>query len=378
MFKRFFLLVVAVLVPISSGTLDYVGGENLILPFQGLSAHAEVFVEGQYAYVLLSDYVDMNVQTPSLLFVVDVSNPSTPTTISSVELPPDARGIVVRDGYAYVGFYNMTPGRDDDGFRIIDVRNPLKLIVIGGEGLSLPGHGQGVQIQGNYAYMSFFQDEDGGNKGFRAIYIANPSNPVVVGGENLLLPKHGRPVFVSGEYAYLPFYQETAGYEGLLIVSLHDPSNPVVVGGQNLFLPAQCRPVFVSGGYAYLGCEGNESEASGLFAINISNPESPVIVDVTPEGTGSGPEIFVDGNHLYTGGDLWDVSVPSDLKKLAAISPGHDPANGGVWGVFVSGDYLYLGYQGNATCVVQDALRIFKSEPKISWITRILRIWGLR
>lgn len=337
--------------------LTEVGGDELTFSFPEPTGHAEVYVSGNYAYLVLSSYASgFPTDASSTLSIIDVSNPSKPRTISTINVLPDARSVTVSGRYAYIGGYNFSGG-NYDGLDIIDISNPYAPIIIGGNNLFLPSHGQGVRIMGKYAYTSFYQDAANTDV-FRIIDISDSQNPRVVSGQNLTLPRGGRPVFVSGNYAYLPFGQETSGTDGFRILDISNPANPQIVGGSNLSLPADCRAITVSGSHAYLSCHGTDghSEEGRTLVIDVSNPTTPQIVSSSTQVLGM--ELFLAGDYLYSGSGVFNVSSSTNIEYITNYSV--SSTLGTVWGMFVSGGYLYVGLQGNAATVVQDAFRVFQ------------------
>ncbi len=350
--------------------LNNVGGEGINFDYPYLSAHGEVAVADGYAYVLVSSYSTGNSDDdPSLLVIFNVSNPANAQMLSKIELPPDARGLVVRGNYLFVGLYNMS-GSPYDALRIVDVADKKNPIIIGGQNLALPGHCQGVQASkdGNWVYMSFYQIDIDTTNGFRVIDAHDKSNPISVGGENLVLPPSGRPAFLDRDdenYVFLPFYQDSTGTNGVRIVYVGDKANPVSVGGENLVLPGNCRAVWssIKRGYAYISSEGTDSEGR-LSVIKISDLTNLKEVGYT---TGGFTEIWLveEQNLIYSTGDFVDINNPKKPKIKLNFRTGNNPENGEIWGICYSDDHFYVVYQGNSLNVVPDPLRIYKKPQPI-------------
>jgi len=84
----------------------------------------EVFVLGDYAYLLLS-FVGQGI-----LEIVNVSNPASPTKVGEYTLPGRARDLYVSEGstYAYVAYY---ASGTNQGFQILDVSDPTRVKLLG-------------------------------------------------------------------------------------------------------------------------------------------------------------------------------------------------------------------------------------------------------
>jgi len=100
------------------------------------------------------------------LLIVDVSNPASPSTVSSLGTPGSVYDVAVENGFAYLAAFN-------EGLRIIDVSNPFDPIELGYFNTS--GEAHNVVVDGGYAYVA-----DWGS-GLRVIDVSSPSTPVETG-----------------------------------------------------------------------------------------------------------------------------------------------------------------------------------------------------
>ncbi len=269
-------------------------------------ASVAVAVVGGFAYV--ADY------GPTLR-VIDVSAPSTPVEVGSLNTPSSAdsfEDVAAAGNYAYVA-------DGADGLRVIDVSTPSAPVEVGL--LNIPGGANAVAVAGNYAYVA--EDYPGD---LRVIDVSTPSAPVEVG----LLNYHwGFDVVVEGNYAYV------AQFNRLAVIDVTDPSTPVEVGE---FLGARSGPFAVAGNYAYM----LDTNYDILRVIDVSTPSAPVEVgsldnDLWPSG------VAVEGNYAYlaagyAGLRVIDVSTPSAPVEVNSLNtPG-----GYARGVAVAGGYTYV------------------------------------
>lgn len=114
-----------------------------------------------------------------------------------------------------------------------------------------------VAAKGDTAYF--------GNGGYLDIVdFSDPANPIELG--KVLVPGHVEGVAVNGGYTYV-----VNEYDGLHVIDVSDPSNPFEVGyfdtGHNAY------SVAMSESYAYVG-------GDGLHVIDVSDPTNPFEVVV--------------------------------------------------------------------------------------------------
>lgn len=158
--------------------------------------------------------------------VVDVSVPSAPVVIGTVETSIGAYHIAAANGLAYLpaGY----------GLRIIDLAHPSSPPALGT--LSVPGWAVGVAVAGDIAYVA-------NQRGVLAIDIADRTRPTVVG--NLDTPDGTGALDVAGGRAYV------AGYEGgVHVVDIADPGQPVLL--KSVPVASSATDIQVQGRYAYV------------------------------------------------------------------------------------------------------------------------------
>ena len=248
------------------------------------------------------------------------------TRVALIDTPGAPMDIVVQDGFAYVA---DGPG----GFQIIDVRNPLRPVIVG----SLPpigstGPGQ-VTVQGHHAFLG----EE--TRGLRIVDISNPSAPkdvTVFPSQNWVLG-----VTVSGSRAFLTEYQY-----GLEIVDIANPTQPVALARYPI--PGQARQVWAEGNLAYVAIERSIGE---LQVLDLTNPTQPVLLGSTGI-TPSPRDLKAQGRYAFVAAEynegLQTVDVGDPRNPVAFIPiPGS-----AAWGLEVSGNRAYLS--GSSGLVVWD------------------------
>ena len=157
---------------------------------------SDFVVSGNYAFLLGSE-----------LTSVDISNPTQPTVVSSIGLPPSgANRIAVSGSYAFlVG----------DSLTVVTLSNPASphIIAIGG------AWGNTIAISDNYAII-------GGAPGLQIFDITIPVVPQWVA--TLALTDSITGITATGNYVYI-----TCGNSGLRVINFANPSLPHEVGYYN-------------------------------------------------------------------------------------------------------------------------------------------------
>jgi hypothetical protein len=293
-------------------------GNPSILATISLGASSQSsYVSGKYAY---------SAAGTAGLKITDISDPSTPVSISSYDTSGNATDVAVSGKYAYVA-------DGASGLQIIDISNIKVPNLIGT--YDTTGNANSVYVSGKYAYIA------GGNAGLQAIDISNPSAPIQVGVYDTL--GLATEVFVVGKYAYI------AGYSaGLQIIDVSDPTAPNLVGTYDT--AGGSYGVYVSGKYAYVA-----DDTGGLQIINISTPTAPTLVGGYNTGI-TGANVYVSGKYAYltdyTNDALivFDVSNPATPKIVGSLSG----VTSTPWGVVVSGKYAFISSLGGNSLQIID------------------------
>jgi hypothetical protein len=237
-----------------------------------------VVASGNYAYVAARD---------SGVYVVDVTNPASPVKVKTIKTPR-ARGIAISGTKVYVA-------ASDSGMGVIDITNPTTASVIAYTGSSF--YGENVAVNGSiggltdYGKITFYD-------------ISNPAAPVKKGSTGSL--RLGNEGFAIAEnFAYVPDGDSLRIYN---ISNLNAPS-----------LVAKIR----TGGYGYTAVvEGTycyvASEGTGVRAINITTPTAPVeegYYDGVPQSRG----VTAFGKYVYVAEKTDGVTVYSN-DLLTSVS----------------------------------------------------------
>ncbi len=263
------------------------------------------------------------------LVVIDLSEPTSPKFVSSVETEPQVMSIDASGDYVYLAASN-------NGLCIIDTSDPLAPYIL--TTFQVTGGIRSVSVRGNYAYCGLVSG------GLAVIDVSSPANPVMVSSASTMTLFGGEDIYTSGDYAYV-----ANGECGLTIVDISDPLRPEIV--RSLSTPLPARAVFIEGGYAYVSCRGwSHSEfIRSLLIIELEeqpNPEPVVWIDIP--GSSAIREISVEEGYAYIaaygdGLQIVDVRNPVNPTHVSSLS-----LPGLVDSVAVNEDYAYVAaaYEG--------------------------------
>lgn len=282
-------------------------------------------VQGDYAYTT-------DLRTLSIL---DIQNPSAPTTIATAPLSSNqARSVEVSGSYAYVA-------NDTDGLSIFDISNPLQPTLTATYTGSIVL--RNFVIRGDYAYLANYYTTS--SKIFEILDVSDPSNPQPVG--NVITDKvyWAQDIAVQGTYAYM-----TTMTQGLIVIDISDPTNPQQVGS---YSDQGTGALVVRDSYAYVSINSQRV----ILILDISTPTNPVLVGQFSTDIGDffqcttivGDHIALIGNYLVVSDEdrdkpviILDISTPTNPTFVAEY-----PVYRGTASILGMYDKLYVGgYDG--------------------------------
>jgi hypothetical protein len=273
------------------------------------------------------------------LQIFDISEPSSPALVASLDTPGYAEGVFVHGDYAYVA---DGPG----GLQVIDISAPVAPAYTGG--CATQGFAYGVAVKGNYAYIG------GGAGGLQVIDVSDPRLPRWIGSYDVCSTTWG--VAVKGNYAYV-----AGGPGGLQIVDLANPVSPALVGVYDTRDAA--LGVAVYGEFAYVACG-----SSGLRMVSVADPASLMLVAKCPS-LDFAYGLAVLNNYVYIAGGANGLQV---MQVRASISIG-DPDDGPPTGlVDLSGGSAAPGTERPyANALYQNSPNPFSSTTRISFMLKV-------
>lgn len=243
---------------IASGLGTWAGVNYLSsLDLSGTDNSVKVTYQGDYAYVLRDP-------PSSNLVIINISDSSNPTIVSSLTLPLTPLDIVVSGNYAYISSSDNV-----SELEIVDISNPASPQYVASADAPGGANAFSISKDGPYVYISRAATT---LKDFIVYDVSNPLLPIQVGS---LDTPTGYDTAVSGSYLYMTTDSDTAE---LYQINISSASLPVVTSTLNLPGTSDALAVGVVGSYAYVG------QDTSFHSVNIAS--TPTLVGtITLGGT---------------------------------------------------------------------------------------------
>ena len=274
--------------------------------------------------------------------VININNPTTPTTATTFVLPNNAylTDIAIAGNYAYVTSSNP----NEPQLWIFDISTPSNIDTIGS--FDVGGRFSSIDISDNYAYVTDFTNEK-----LRVLDISTPSAPSQVAevnniynGLNTTIPKH--EVLIEDNYAYV-FHNasSSSGQISLSVVDMSTPTSPSVVSTTALSGGLDEIYSFIKhGNHLYYDSNGSSS----VNVIDVSDPTTPSSSVFSSSGAGiSIYTLALQGDYLFLNGGITDYIDVKDLST-SATSPSsiyttstNNITSGGSTEMLAIGSFLY-------------------------------------
>ncbi|MCA9753298.1 MAG: T9SS type A sorting domain-containing protein, partial [Gemmatimonadetes bacterium] len=233
------------------------------------SASRTVDVEGSYAYLGGDDFR-----------VVDVSDPSNPTTVGSIFLSDEVHGVAYASGRVYAAVRNV-------GLTVIDVSNPASPTVIG----SIVTGG----MIGDLAYANGWAFLVGGSS-LHLIDVSDPTTPTVA----TTVSVSADCALVDGDYLYV-------GGSQIRAFDVTVPPAPASLGN----LP----PVGQVRGLAKFGDELLAATPGGLLVVDVSNPLQLAVAADLPLAGGTWSVASLGGGAVLSGASSRFLVADATLRS---------------------------------------------------------------
>ncbi len=250
----------------------------LVSTLSGLTAVNAIYISGKYAYIS---------QESSLLSVIDISIPTSPILVGTLAMDsegfirffanlvvPKAHAIAYYQGSIYVaGHYAYFTNVSADELEIVDISNPTLPVTVGtvdlgDTDLSITTRIK-VAVSGRYAYVMNVGNDDcvstDSGASFCVVDVSNPASPNDIGYESTgTLGETLTDMVIAGRYAYVVNDSDNE----LQVIDLIDPTTPTMVAG--IAVGSSPVGVAVAGRYAYVV----DSTTDDIKKIDISGVEA--------------------------------------------------------------------------------------------------------
>jgi hypothetical protein len=269
-------------------------------------------------------------------YVLDVSNPNSPTLLGSLNLGATASAVIVSENYAYVA-----SASNNQELQIVNISNPSSPSLVGS--YNAPGSSDGADLffSNNIIYLVTANNTSGSE--FYILNVSNPNSPTLLGSLNLGAAANAVAVF--GNYAYVA---SASNNQELEIINVSNPNSPSLAGSYNASGSSDALSVAVSGSTVYLGRVNNSG--AELLILNVSNPASVTLLGSYEVG-GDLNDVYFDSNRVFLATSnnsqefqLVNVANPAAPSQISSFDIG-----GNANGVFYSpqNDLAYLASARN-------------------------------
>ena len=270
--------------------------QSIETPFVSYCAFLGMTTANGYLYVV-SRYTDK-------LYIVDVTDPLNLVVTGTLALPVNNNDIVVDGNYAYISTV------DSGGpLTIVDVSNPAVPVLVSSTSLGTGGgayYCMQVEKLGNYVYVNYFEN---GLTKIKVVDVSVPLTPTVVNTLNVPGNLISGDLLITGNVLYFSYTNNSTNY--LRAYDLTVPSTPVFA--KDIVISGVSRSITYDGQYLYLGCDvsaNNYQMPGGLTVIDITTPLNPVILAQSEASyLRSMEDIVVVAGWAYAGDDYFDNLV---------------------------------------------------------------------
>ncbi len=198
---------------------------------------------------LIVDYPLLFASTGSRVSIVDISVPSSPLTLSTIQGNATYDQIALRNDTLYIA-------ADTSGVLIYDVSNPSVPALLGS--YSTGADYVGVLIDGTTLYATAWAD------GIHVLEVSNPAMPTEIAYRAFTSPK-GR-MEKSGDYLWSGY-----GANSIFRYDISDPTNPSLAV---LNLNTSVEQIRVNGALAWIA-----TGAAGVMTVDVSDIANPVVLE---------------------------------------------------------------------------------------------------
>lgn len=271
-------------------------------------------------------YLGRAVNPSNEFFVVNVSDPASPSISGQLALGGDPNDIAVSGNYAYIA------SSDNDGeLTVIDISTPSSPTVAATFNLTAANSGNansdGLAItvgQTNYLYLTRVGS---GGKEFYVFDISTPASPSLVGSVDL----NGdlNEITISGNYIYGASSDNTQEFQ---VIDVSSVASPTLVASLDLNegdTAANGFSIVAGSNTVYLGRDGSTGSPE-FYVINTTTPTSPSITSTLDIGTHILKSIdyspsanlifFANKDPASDDYDSVDVSAPSSPALLTSLN----------------------------------------------------------
>ncbi|MBI4722657.1 MAG: T9SS type A sorting domain-containing protein [Candidatus Stahlbacteria bacterium] len=263
---------------------------------------------GQFWYpsdICIKDTIIYLAVSQAGLSMVNIANPSSPETLGTYDTPGSALDVIVRDSFLFVA--------DFDSLLILNVSNPISPYQLGA--VDLPTScWWGINISGNYVFITGQSNWGGCSGRLSAVDISNPTSPYIV---NTIENIRGDPLDIQilGNYAYITacdYYEKIDKNQPWRISCKTD--TPLVQGGLRIVNISNPDSLSLVASY------DTPFDARGLFVIDKAGDRLIFVADCDSLQILKHIGIGIEGNAKFKVQNAKLEMYPNPFISLTTIS----------------------------------------------------------
>jgi Tfp pilus assembly protein PilV len=266
-------------------------------------------------------------------WIYNVSTPTSPTLVGSLEVGADVNDVVVSGSYAY-----LATSANSAELRVVDITTPSAPVSVGTYNAAGNTDGKAVNISGTKVLLTQ-------GSTFYNINVSTPSSPSLLGSVSLTGVGYRIEVYNS-TYAYVA----DADDSGEVKIVNYSANSPSVAGSVDITGNSDGRGLWIKGTSLYVAVDNGSGD--GLYVYDISSPTSPTLQDFLSLGQASravvadNDESFAFSGVNKNGQELKVV----DTTTLTAIeiSSVINLLNGFINDMYFANDTIYIADQYNS------------------------------
>ncbi len=300
-----------------------------------------VYVSGSYAYLV----TDNGGVQPDF-FIYDITTPSSPTLLGSLDTGVDVKDVVVSGNYAYIAT------NDNSGeMKVIDVTTKTSPTVLVSFNASGNQDGLSVAISGTTLFLG---RQDSANPELYTINVSTPSSPTTL--DTTEFSDDLTALAVSGTYVFAATHDNS---KELAVFDASTTTNVIEVASYNASGSENGLSIDVSGSTLVLGRA--DASSGELLVLSITTPTSPTLSgtgevdnDVSGISLNGTSTVYVASKEDDKEFMRWDISTPSSPVLDTSMDLNTDATD-----VMFSGSYAYVSTEHNS----QELLVIGEGAP---------------
>lgn len=286
-------------------------------------------VEGNYVYQATE-----NNGANHDFFIYDISTPTIPTYLGSIDTNSDVNDLVVSGNYVYLATKDNAKE-----VIVIDITTKTSPQIVGSYNATGSRDGLSIALSGTTLYLG---RNSGSDPDFYVLSLADPATPAFVGSTDY--DTNLERMVVSGSYVYAATASDS---EELAVFDVSNPAAPSKVAALDIADDEDGQAIAISGTLLALGrADGGGPE---LAIISVATPTVPTLLGSTDLSDEVNGVAFDGTSFVHTAGDdwqaqyqRWDITDPAQPTFDASFDLSTDGE-----GIVFNGVYAFVATEAN-------------------------------